>query len=75
MGGATLQARFACLLALVADLLPLCQQAWNNLRTVCDFNPNVGVCLEITADLPSDDVLAKWLGEPVRVRATVVAAH
>ena len=35
---------------------------------MCEHNPNVGVCLEITENLPSNKVLQKWYGEPVRVR-------
>jgi len=41
-------------------------EAWNNLRTMCEHNPNVGVCLELTENLPSNATLAKWYGEPVR---------
>ncbi|KAJ0392855.1 hypothetical protein ATCC90586_004138 [Pythium insidiosum] len=39
---------------------------WNALRTMCEFHPKVGVALEITADLPSPEELARWLGEPIR---------
>ena len=39
---------------------------WNRLRTLCDTNKKLGVILEISADLPSDDVLDRWFGEPVR---------
>lgn len=44
-------------------------EAWNTLRSLCEHNPNVGVCLELTANLPSNTVLQKWYGEPVRVRS------
>lgn len=42
-------------------------EAWNALRTKCEFNSKVQVALEITADLPSSEELKRWLGEPVRV--------
>jgi protein arginine N-methyltransferase 5 len=39
---------------------------WNNFRTACEFHANLGVALEITADLPSQSVLDRWIGEPIK---------
>lgn len=33
---------------------------------MCDTNKRVSVALEITEDLPSDDVLQRWLSEPIK---------
>lgn len=33
---------------------------------MCEYHPKISVVLELTADLPSDEELARWLGEPVR---------
>lgn len=41
-------------------------QWWNRLRTLCDSNKKVGVILELTADLPSDQEIERWTGEPVK---------
>ncbi|CAH1778835.1 unnamed protein product, partial [Owenia fusiformis] len=40
---------------------------WNQFRTMCDGSKKLGVALELTADLPSDDIIERWLGEPVKV--------
>ncbi|KAK6176914.1 hypothetical protein SNE40_015120 [Patella caerulea] len=40
---------------------------WNTFRTLCDSNKRLGVALELTADLPSEIVLDRWLSEPVKV--------
>mmetsp|Transcript_10725 Transcript_10725/g.25357 ORF Transcript_10725/g.25357 Transcript_10725/m.25357 type:complete len:608 (+) Transcript_10725:44-1867(+) len=41
--------------------------SWNSLRLLCDQNPRLQVCLELTADLPeTDQELMRWLAEPVR---------
>jgi hypothetical protein len=41
-------------------------EAWNTLRTLTEYNPQVSVVLEVTETLPSAAVQAKWLGEPVK---------
>ncbi len=41
-------------------------QAWNALRSMCEFNPKIGIALEITADLPDQTQLDRWLGEPIQ---------
>lgn len=40
-------------------------EAWNALRTMCEFHGRIGVALEITGDLPSPDIIQRWLGEPI----------
>jgi len=48
-------------------------ERWNALRTLCDHHPSLAVALEITEDLPGMDelstqnILLKWLGEPIRL--------
>lgn len=39
---------------------------WNSFRSICNFDSKLGVALEITADLPSDQCISRWLGEPVK---------
>eukprot|EP00005_Dracoamoeba_jomungandri_P006704 CAMPEP_0174262836 /NCGR_PEP_ID=MMETSP0439-20130205/15796_1 /TAXON_ID=0 /ORGANISM="Stereomyxa ramosa, Strain Chinc5" /LENGTH=571 /DNA_ID=CAMNT_0015347827 /DNA_START=9 /DNA_END=1721 /DNA_ORIENTATION=+ len=39
---------------------------WNRMRMLCEHSPRLSVALEITADLPSDEILDKWIGEPIR---------
>ncbi|KAL5020885.1 hypothetical protein ScPMuIL_000040 [Solemya velum] len=39
---------------------------WHTFRTLCDNNKRVGVALELSADLPSEDVLDRWLAEPIK---------
>ena len=39
---------------------------WNTIRTICDSNKKIGIALEITADLPSVEVLDRWCGEPIK---------
>lgn len=39
--------------------------SWNRLRCLCEHAPNLGVSLELGADLPDDEAeLERWLGEP-----------
>eukprot|EP00163_Fabomonas_tropica_P020056 TRINITY_DN3524_c0_g1_i1.p1 TRINITY_DN3524_c0_g1~~TRINITY_DN3524_c0_g1_i1.p1 ORF type:complete len:618 (+),score=110.21 TRINITY_DN3524_c0_g1_i1:228-2081(+) len=40
---------------------------WNSFRVLCNQHAHLAVALELTADLPSDDVLDKWAGEPIKV--------
>lgn len=39
---------------------------WHTFRTLCDSNKRINIALEITADLPSEEVLQRWLAEPVK---------
>ncbi|ESN96246.1 hypothetical protein HELRODRAFT_68344 [Helobdella robusta] len=39
---------------------------WNQLRILCNYNKKLILVLEITADLPSDAEITRWLGEPVK---------
>eukprot|EP01111_Echinosteliopsis_oligospora_P016075 TRINITY_DN6562_c0_g1_i1.p1 TRINITY_DN6562_c0_g1~~TRINITY_DN6562_c0_g1_i1.p1 ORF type:complete len:633 (+),score=164.75 TRINITY_DN6562_c0_g1_i1:120-2018(+) len=39
---------------------------WNNVRTLCENHPHLGVVLELTEMLPEEKVLSQWLGEPLR---------
>ncbi|KAH3763290.1 protein arginine N-methyltransferase 1.5 [Pelomyxa schiedti] len=39
---------------------------WNHIRTRCDHHTNLSVVLEVTGDLPSEEHLSRWCGEPVK---------
>ncbi|KAM9719249.1 protein arginine N-methyltransferase 5 [Menidia menidia] len=39
---------------------------WHSLRTLCDYNKRICLAIEIGADLPSESVIDKWLGEPIK---------
>jgi protein arginine N-methyltransferase 5 len=41
-------------------------QWWDRLRTACEHNTHLGVLLELTAEVPDEQALVRWLGEPVR---------
>ncbi|XP_035783354.1 protein arginine N-methyltransferase 5-like [Anopheles albimanus] len=38
---------------------------WNTFRSHADYNPNLKVALELTADVPRKPEMYRWLGEPV----------
>jgi protein arginine N-methyltransferase 5 len=53
----------------IADTVPTCGEPWewwNSLRVLCEHHHNLGVVLELTADVPDETVLKQWLGEPIR---------
>ncbi|XP_026884535.1 protein arginine N-methyltransferase 5 [Electrophorus electricus] len=39
---------------------------WHSFRTLCDYNKRICLAIEIGADMPSDAVIDKWLGEPIK---------
>uniref|UniRef100_A0A8D3C452 Protein arginine N-methyltransferase 5 n=1 Tax=Scophthalmus maximus TaxID=52904 RepID=A0A8D3C452_SCOMX len=39
---------------------------WHSLRTLCDYNKRICLAIEVAADMPSDAVIDKWLGEPIK---------
>jgi hypothetical protein len=41
---------------------------WDTLRTMCGYNANLGILLEISqsGDMPPDTFENRWVGEPVR---------
>ncbi|XP_067389188.1 protein arginine N-methyltransferase 5 isoform X1 [Emydura macquarii macquarii] len=39
---------------------------WHDFRTLCDYNKRVAVALEVGPDLPSNHVIDRWLGEPIK---------
>jgi protein arginine N-methyltransferase 5 len=39
---------------------------WNVIRTLSDHNARLGVALELTADLPSQSAIERWVAEPVK---------
>jgi protein arginine N-methyltransferase 5 len=40
---------------------------WNTLRTLTSYHNSLCVMLEITEDLPDQEILKKWVAEPVRL--------
>uniref|UniRef100_A0A6Q2YUD5 Protein arginine N-methyltransferase 5 n=1 Tax=Esox lucius TaxID=8010 RepID=A0A6Q2YUD5_ESOLU len=39
---------------------------WHSFRTLCDYNKRICLAIEVGADMPSDPVIDKWLGEPIK---------
>ncbi|KAK3086104.1 hypothetical protein FSP39_013632 [Pinctada imbricata] len=39
---------------------------WHKFRTLCEAQKRLSVALELTANLPSEDVINRWLSEPVK---------
>ncbi|KAK0078229.1 hypothetical protein PV325_002802 [Microctonus aethiopoides] len=39
---------------------------WNGFRSLCDFDKKMGIALVISHDLPEDNEIDRWLGEPVK---------
>uniref|UniRef100_A0A8C1B314 Protein arginine N-methyltransferase 5 n=1 Tax=Cyprinus carpio carpio TaxID=630221 RepID=A0A8C1B314_CYPCA len=39
---------------------------WHSFRTLCDYNKRICLAIEIGEDLPSDTLIDKWLGEPIK---------
>ncbi|MBI4821602.1 MAG: hypothetical protein HY791_35400 [Deltaproteobacteria bacterium] len=42
---------------------------WDRIRTICDYDPRLVLCLEVTHKVPGPDELARWLAEPVECLA------
>ena len=39
---------------------------WNKFHSVANIEKKIGLALEITAELPDECILDRWLGEPIR---------
>lgn len=39
---------------------------WHSFRTLCDYNKRICLAIEVGADMPSEAVIDKWLGEPIK---------
>uniref|UniRef100_A0A668AWD8 Protein arginine N-methyltransferase 5 n=1 Tax=Myripristis murdjan TaxID=586833 RepID=A0A668AWD8_9TELE len=46
--------------------LLLSYSRWHSFRTLCDYNKRICLAIEVGADMPSDSVIDKWLGEPIK---------
>ena len=46
---------------------------WNTFRCVANFEKKLSLALELTADLPDETTLDRWLGEPIR--CLVIPTH
>ena len=49
-------------------------EAWANFRALCEGHPQLGVCLDVGAALPTDEEIDRWVGEPVRAVAIAPSA-
>uniref|UniRef100_A0A8C6L4X7 Protein arginine N-methyltransferase 5 n=1 Tax=Nothobranchius furzeri TaxID=105023 RepID=A0A8C6L4X7_NOTFU len=59
---------FSAYLGLPVFMIPLRGPNNANLAriTLCDYNKRVCLAIEVGADMPSDAVIDKWLGEPIK---------
>ncbi|XP_067881313.1 protein arginine N-methyltransferase 5, partial [Heterodontus francisci] len=39
---------------------------WHHFRSLCDYNKRIALALDVGPDLPSDSVIDRWLGEPIK---------
>lgn len=39
---------------------------WNDFRSFCDFDKKLGVSLIVSRDIPDDNEIMRWLGEPIK---------
>lgn len=39
---------------------------WNKFRSVCNFEKKLGLALEVTPDIPPEEEVARWMGEPIK---------
>uniref|UniRef100_UPI00398E339B protein arginine N-methyltransferase 5 n=1 Tax=Pristiophorus japonicus TaxID=55135 RepID=UPI00398E339B len=39
---------------------------WHHFRSLCDYNKRIALALDVGPDLPSDTILDRWLGEPIK---------
>ena len=39
---------------------------WRKLRTLCEESPKLFLALELTEDLPNDQMIDRWYSEPVK---------
>ena len=39
---------------------------WNTFRTLCDSSSSVDLVLDITADIPNEQMINRWLSEPLK---------
>lgn len=39
---------------------------WNAFRVICDFDRKLGVALIVSNDLPEEEEISRWLGEPIK---------
>uniref|UniRef100_A0A665X1S5 Protein arginine N-methyltransferase 5 n=1 Tax=Echeneis naucrates TaxID=173247 RepID=A0A665X1S5_ECHNA len=59
---------FSAYLGLPVFMIPLRGPHNANLArlTLCDYNKRICLAIEVGADMPSDAVIDKWLGEPIK---------
>lgn len=64
----------SCILAIVKSLAPIeeymqCADPWhwwNQIRGLCGHHSKLGILLEVPENLPSLQMIHRWLGEPVK---------
>uniref|UniRef100_A0A3P9LY27 Protein arginine N-methyltransferase 5 n=1 Tax=Oryzias latipes TaxID=8090 RepID=A0A3P9LY27_ORYLA len=69
----TQELNFSAYLGLPVFMIPLTgphnanlARLWNTFRTLCDYNKRICLAIDIGADMPSDAVIDKWMGEPIK---------
>uniref|UniRef100_A0A669F6C6 Protein arginine N-methyltransferase 5 n=1 Tax=Oreochromis niloticus TaxID=8128 RepID=A0A669F6C6_ORENI len=64
----TQELNFSAYLGLPVFMIPLKGPSNANLArvTLCDYNKRICLAVEIGPDMPSDTVIDKWLGEPIK---------
>ncbi|MBI2373994.1 MAG: hypothetical protein HYV07_08350 [Deltaproteobacteria bacterium] len=40
-------------------------RTWDQVRTICDHDPRLSVCLELGVNVPDEELLGTWLAEPI----------
>uniref|UniRef100_A0A336K664 Protein arginine N-methyltransferase n=1 Tax=Culicoides sonorensis TaxID=179676 RepID=A0A336K664_CULSO len=48
------------------DLYHCPWQLWNNWRSQADFSESIKLVLELTNEIPEEEVILRWLGEPIQ---------
>ncbi|CAG8622590.1 4955_t:CDS:10, partial [Scutellospora calospora] len=41
-------------------------ERWNKFRTLCENHVRLSIALEVTRDLPEDNILDRWFAEPIK---------
>ena len=49
-----------------ADVENSTWKMWTKLRTMCEESSKLALALELTDDLPSENVIDRWLAEPIK---------
>ncbi|KAG7189508.1 hypothetical protein KM043_017199 [Ampulex compressa] len=50
----------------IDDTLESPWEWWNDFRMICDYDKKLGIALIVSHDLPEEEEIHRWLGEPVK---------